>query len=107
IDDEKGDRKLGQIGIRVAKGVTLHGFALNVDPDMTVFDAIVPCGIPDAGVTSIAKEIGAPISVDSILDEVTASIAECLDDPIPPSPGHTADVLDSTSPTPSTVGTLQ
>ncbi|MEJ9079701.1 lipoyl(octanoyl) transferase LipB [Gordonia malaquae] len=107
IDDEKGDRKLGQIGIRVAKGVTLHGFALNVDPDMTVFDAIVPCGIPDAGVTSIANEIGEPISVDSILDEVTALVAECLDDPIPPSPGHTADALDSTSPTPSTVGTPQ
>ncbi|WP_353108457.1 lipoyl(octanoyl) transferase LipB [Gordonia sp. (in: high G+C Gram-positive bacteria)] len=107
IDDEKGDRKLGQIGIRVAKGVTLHGFALNVDPDMTVFDAIVPCGIPDAGVTSIAKEIGGPISVDAILDEVTTLVAECLDDPIPPSPGHTADALDSTSPTPSTVGTLQ
>ncbi|GEE03398.1 octanoyltransferase [Gordonia spumicola] len=103
IDDEKGDRKLGQIGIRVAKGVTLHGFALNVDPDMTVFDAIVPCGIPDAGVTSIVRETGVRITVDDILDEVSELVTECLDDPTPPSPGHTADQLI----TPTTVGTPQ
>nr|WP_221247510.1 lipoyl(octanoyl) transferase LipB [Gordonia humi] len=104
IRDEAGERKLGQIGIRVAKGVTLHGFALNIDPDMTVFDAIVPCGIADAGVTSIVKETGAPLAVDDVLDEVTALITACLDDETPPSPGHTDDTLASA---PATVGTPQ
>lgn len=80
ISDAAGERKLGQVGIRVAKGVTLHGFALNVDPDMTVFDAIVPCGIADAGVTSLAKETGSAITVDSILDDVAELVQRCLDD---------------------------
>ena len=109
IRDEKGERKLGQIGIRVAKGVTLHGFALNVDPDMSVFDAIVPCGIADAGVTSLARELTTPITVADVLDEAAALVVECLDDPVPPSPGHTADVLaeQATPTTPATVGTPQ
>lgn len=107
IRDGAGERKLGQIGIRVAKGVTLHGFALNVDPDMSVFDAIVPCGIADAGVTSIAKETGADLTVAEVLDDVTAHVAECLDDPVPPSPGHTSDIFSTTTPETATVGTPQ
>ncbi|MEZ5213149.1 lipoyl(octanoyl) transferase LipB [Gordonia sp. (in: high G+C Gram-positive bacteria)] len=75
----QGERKLGQIGIRVSRGVTLHGFALNVDPDMSVFSAIVPCGIADAGVTSLAAELGRPITVDETLDGVAAHVQECLD----------------------------
>ena len=47
------ERKIAAIGIRVASGVTMHGFAINVDPDLTWFDRIVPCGIADAGVTSL------------------------------------------------------
>lgn len=74
-------RKLGQIGIRVARGVTLHGFALNVDPDMSVFSAIVPCGIADAGVTSLVAETGRPITVAETLDGVAAQVQECLDAP--------------------------
>ena len=105
VRDDAGERKLGQIGIRVAKGVTLHGFALNVDPDMSVFEAIVPCGIADAGVTSIEKETGVALTVADVLAEVTASVSDCLDDPVPPSPGHTADTLTSTEP--ATVGTPQ
>ena len=54
----KQERKIAAIGVRVAGGVTMHGFAFNVDPDLTAFDAIVPCGITDAGVTSLAVETG-------------------------------------------------
>ncbi|MFT3715516.1 MAG: lipoyl(octanoyl) transferase LipB [Gordonia sp. (in: high G+C Gram-positive bacteria)] len=79
IVDGQGERKLGQIGIRVARGVTLHGFALNVDPDMSVFSAIVPCGIADAGVTSLAAELGRRLSVDEVLDAVASHVPECLD----------------------------
>lgn len=56
IRDAKGDRKIAAIGIRVAKGVTTHGFALNVNPELSAYNRIVPCGIRDAGVTSIATE---------------------------------------------------
>ncbi|MGP3953639.1 lipoyl(octanoyl) transferase LipB [Streptomyces sp. 7N604] len=61
------DRKLAAIGIRVAKGVTMHGFALNCDPDNTWFDRIVPCGIRDAGVTSLSNELGRRVPVDEVL----------------------------------------
>lgn len=108
LRDATGERKLGQIGIRVAKGVTLHGFALNVDPDMTVFDAIVPCGIADAGVTSIAKEIGSPVAVDDVIDDVIELVQQCLDDPAGPSVGS-ADALASTDEAAETtsVGSVQ
>ena len=53
-DDRGPDRKVAAIGIRVARGVTLHGFALNCNPDLTAYDKIVPCGIRDAGVTSLS-----------------------------------------------------
>ena len=71
IRDEKGDRKIAAVGIRVARGVTMHGFALNVNPDLSYFDRIVPCGISDAQVTSIHKELNRTISmsdVESILE---------------------------------------
>lgn len=74
-----GDRKLGQIGIRVAKGVALHGFALNIDPDMSAFSAIVPCGIADAGVTSLAIESGRPVTVGDLLEPVAEAVAAALD----------------------------
>ncbi|MFD9292093.1 lipoyl(octanoyl) transferase LipB [Streptomyces sp. NPDC060030] len=61
------DRKLAAIGIRVAKGVTMHGFALNVNPDNTWFDRIVPCGIRDAGVTSLSNELGREITIADVL----------------------------------------
>ena len=53
-----GDEKIAAIGVRVARGRTRHGFALNVDPDLTMFEHIVPCGIPDRGVTSMARLLG-------------------------------------------------
>ncbi len=70
--DERGpDRKIAAIGIRVAQGVTMHGFALNCDCDLTAFDRIVPCGISDASVTSLSKEVGSDITVADVLPHVT------------------------------------
>lgn len=70
--DERGpDRKIAAIGIRVAQGVTMHGFALNCDCDLTAFDRIVPCGISDASVTSLSKEVGRDITVADVLPHVT------------------------------------
>jgi lipoyl(octanoyl) transferase len=57
------DRKVGAVGIRVSRGVTMHGFALNCDCDLGWFDKIVPCGIKDAGVTSLTVEAGRPVTV--------------------------------------------
>ncbi|ROZ87659.1 lipoyl(octanoyl) transferase LipB [Gordonia sp. OPL2] len=74
-----GERKLGQIGIRVARGVALHGFALNIDPDMSAFEAIVPCGIADAGVTSLARELGTALSVESLLTPIATAVQASLD----------------------------
>ncbi len=62
----KQERKIAAIGVRVASGVTMHGFALNVDPDLSAFDAIVPCGITDAGVTSLAAETGESPSLPEV-----------------------------------------
>ncbi|HEY9412267.1 MAG TPA: lipoyl(octanoyl) transferase LipB [Jiangellaceae bacterium] len=65
--DQRGpDRKVGAIGIRVAQGVTMHGFALNCDCDLSWYDRIVPCGITDAGVTSISRELGRDVPVAEI-----------------------------------------
>ncbi|MGQ4516159.1 lipoyl(octanoyl) transferase LipB [Streptomyces sp. DW26H14] len=72
------DRKLAAIGIRVAKGVTMHGFSLNVNPDNTYFDRIVPCGIRDAGVTSLAYELGRDVTVEEVLPAVERHLREVL-----------------------------
>ena len=66
-DDHGPDRKVAAIGVRVSRGVTLHGFALNCDCDMGAFDRIVPCGIRDAGVTSLSRELGRDITVAEML----------------------------------------
>lgn len=66
--DETGpDRKIAAIGIRVVRAVTLHGFAINCDPDLNWFDRIVPCGIADAGVTSLTRELGRDVAVQEVL----------------------------------------
>ena len=62
-----GARKVAAIGIRVSRGVTMHGFALNADPDLTAYDRIVPCGITDATVTSLSRELGRDVTVEEIL----------------------------------------
>ena len=66
-DDRGPQRKLAAIGIRVAQGVTLHGFALNCDPDLTWYERIVPCGISDAEVSSLSRELGRDVTVTEVL----------------------------------------
>jgi lipoyl(octanoyl) transferase len=78
VVDSKGERKIAAIGIRVARGVTMHGFALNVEPELSAFEAIIPCGIEDATVTSLAIELGRSISVDDVLPVVEKYMYESL-----------------------------
>ena len=78
IQDSQGDRKIAAIGIRVAKGVTMHGFALNVNPDLTAFGQIVPCGITDADVTSLEIELGRSITIDEVAPLVERHVFESL-----------------------------
>ena len=76
--DEQGDRKIAAIGIRVAKGVTMHGFALNVSPNLDAFRQIIPCGIADADVTSMERELGRLITIDEVTPIVELHIIEAL-----------------------------
>jgi lipoyl(octanoyl) transferase len=75
-DRNASDRKLAAIGIRVANRVTLHGFALNCQPDLSWFDPIVPCGIADAGVSSLSAELGGEVTVAEIQPLVRARLPE-------------------------------
>ncbi len=78
VCDENGERKIAAIGIRVASGVTMHGFALNVSPDLAAFEQIVPCGIDDAAVTSMARELGREIAVSEVISIVEKEITAAL-----------------------------
>ena len=78
VRGEGPDRKVAAIGVRVARGVTMHGFALNCDNDLSWFDRIVPCGIQDAAVTSLSAELGRQVRVGDVLDVVERHLAEVL-----------------------------
>jgi lipoyl(octanoyl) transferase len=78
LRDERGDRKIAAIGIRVAKGVTMHGFALNVSPDLHAFERIIPCGFTDSGVTSMAAELGRPITIEEVTPVLEKHLFEAL-----------------------------
>jgi len=73
-DDRGPDRKVAAIGVRVARGVTMHGFALNCDPDLAAFSNMVPCGIPDAGATSLSRELARPVPVAEVLPVLEARL---------------------------------
>jgi lipoyl(octanoyl) transferase len=74
------DRKVAAIGARVSRGVTMHGFALNCDCDLSWFDRIVPCGIRDAGVTSLSAETGRQVTVAAALPAAERALARALGD---------------------------
>ncbi len=78
VDGRGPDRKVAAIGIRVSQGVTMHGFALNCDCDMTPFANMVPCGIADAGVTSLTLETGRDVTVAEATPYVEKRLAEVL-----------------------------
>jgi len=79
IRDNNGDRKIAAIGIRVAKGVTMHGFALNVNPDLTPFTRIIACGIPDVEVTSLAKELRRDVQLSEVIPLIEKHLLPALE----------------------------
>jgi lipoyl(octanoyl) transferase len=79
VRDDQSDRKIAAIGLRVAKGVTMHGFALNVNPDLSAFEKIIPCGISGAKVTSLSAELGSEITINEVLPVVKKHIQPMLD----------------------------
>ncbi|HSK92439.1 MAG TPA: lipoyl(octanoyl) transferase LipB [Candidatus Angelobacter sp.] len=70
-----GERKLAAIGVRVRRGVTTHGLALNVNTDLRWFDEMIPCGIPDKTVTSLARETGAQVPMEAVEEELARQLA--------------------------------
>ena len=74
VRNDVQDRKIAAIGIRVAQGVTMHGFALNCNNDLSWFDRIVPCGITDAGVTTLSGELGKEITVSDVRASAIANL---------------------------------
>ena len=79
VRDDKSDRKIAAIGLRVAKGVTMHGFALNVNPDLSAYEKIIPCGISGAKVTSLSAELGSEITINEVLPVIKKHIQPMLD----------------------------
>ena len=82
-DGLRPERKVAAIGVRIARDVTMHGFALNCDPDMAGFDRIVPCGIADAGVTSLTAELGRRVRVADAIEVVTDRLRQGLNGELP------------------------
>ncbi|WP_024793191.1 lipoyl(octanoyl) transferase LipB [Tomitella biformata] len=84
VDGElRPERKVAAIGVRVQRGVTLHGFAINCDADLSGFGQIIPCGIPDAGVGSLSSELGRVVAVAEVRDAVRDAVLAALDGELP------------------------
>lgn len=79
----KPERKIAAIGVRVQRGVTLHGFALNCDNSLGGFDTIIPCGLADAGTTSLSAELGRQLSVEEVLPTAREAVLGALDGTVP------------------------
>ena len=77
-DKTRPERKIAAIGVRVAAGTTMHGFAINVDPDLSRFDKIIPCGLIGVGVTSLAAELGRPVDVVEVAAALRPQLARLL-----------------------------
>ncbi|QBR91471.1 lipoyl(octanoyl) transferase LipB [Nocardioides euryhalodurans] len=77
-DDRGPERKIAALGIRVSRGVTMHGFALNCDVDLGWYDRFVPCGIADAGVTTLSAELGRDVTVEEVLPLVEQHLSAYL-----------------------------
>jgi lipoate-protein ligase B len=73
------DRKIASVGIRISKWVTSHGFALNVDTDLSYFSLIVPCGITDCAMTSMTRELGRPVHIDDVKSVVVRTFGDVFD----------------------------
>jgi lipoyl(octanoyl) transferase len=88
-DDRGPERKVAALGIRVSRGVTMHGFALNCDVDLGWYDRFVPCGIADAGVTSLSRELGRDVPVTEVLPAVERHLTDLLSwAPYAPTPDY-------------------
>jgi lipoyl(octanoyl) transferase len=82
-DENRPERKIAAIGIRVQQGVTMHGLELNCNADLREFDRIVPCGIRDAGVTSLTAELGREVTIDEALPLVRKGVLDAIEGALP------------------------
>ncbi|KRD44880.1 octanoyltransferase [Cellulomonas sp. Root930] len=89
-DETRRERKVAAIGVRVSRGVTMHGFALNCEPDLAAFDRIVPCGIDDADVTSLSLETGRRVTIAEVVPVVRGHLVDVLTPILAASPAAAA-----------------